>query len=166
MRGRIVALLALMQVVTLGLAAQQSDVLLYLPFDGSVQPRISAEGTEVTATGPAEFAAGKLGQALRVGDGAASLELPAKGNVLAERGTVELWVCPLDWKGNDEKFHEFFATSRTGWILVYKYMSPGSLLFLLADDRANSSWLTARADIGDWEPGQWHHLAATWRACG
>ncbi|MEA3402451.1 MAG: DUF6067 family protein [Armatimonadota bacterium] len=163
MRLRTLASIAVLCIAAPVPAAEQGDVLLYLPLDGSVQPRIAAEPTEVSVSGPEEYAEGMIGRALVVGDGAAQLELPAKGNVLAERGTVEMWVCPLDWSGGDSKFHEFFATSGEGWILLYKYLSPGRLLFLMADDRAAQSWMTAAANIRDWEPGQWHHIAATWR---
>jgi len=163
MRLRAVAAIALLSIVAPLPAAEQADVLLYLPLDGSAQPRIAAEGTEVTVLGPEQYAEGRIGRALVAGDGAAQLELPAEGNVLAERGTVEMWVCPLDWRGDDSKFHEFFATTRRGWILLYKYLTPGTLLFLVADDRAQSSWTTVSANIREWEPGQWHHIAATWR---
>ncbi len=51
------------------------------------------------------------------------VEYAGGANIKAEAGTVELWVKPLDWTGDDDLFHVFFTTSKEpGWLILYKYL--------------------------------------------
>lgn len=147
--------------VVLALIAQPQDLLLHLPLDGSVQPTVGGGVPEVEGT--AQFQPGRVGQALVVGDGAAQLVLKREGNVQTDAGSVALWVKPLDWSGNDDKFHVFFEAKDPGWLLVYKYLDPDTgLLLLMSDNVAEHGWQVIRRPIKDWKPGEWHHVVATW----
>jgi len=49
------------------LAFTRDDVLLYVPFDGSLEPAMAAEGTVPEDTGEFSFDEGVVGGALRTG---------------------------------------------------------------------------------------------------
>lgn len=93
-------------------------------------------------------------------------------NIKAEAGTVELWVKPLDWTGDDDLFHVFFTTSKEpGWLILYKYLRTEadtgisrSLAFYVQGDPGEER-LTRQAvpyTHVSWTPGIWHHLAGVW----
>jgi len=68
-------------VVMLTAAGQPGDLLFHLPLDGTVEPAVGASAPRVE--GQARFEAGRVGQALLVGDGVSDL---------LARPAVELFV--------------------------------------------------------------------------
>ncbi|MCD6350767.1 MAG: LamG domain-containing protein, partial [Armatimonadetes bacterium] len=152
---------AIATVLAMAVLAQPADTLLYLPLDGTTSP---ARGQgPVKVEGRASFQPGVVGQALVCGEGGAQLQIRRQGNVNPAAGTVSLWVKPLDWKPDDGKFHVFFEGKGPGWLLVYKYYSaPARVLLLLSDNVKEHGWQLVAGKIEDWQPGQWHHVAAAW----
>jgi len=127
-------------------------------FDG-----LGADGpVKATLEGKPELADGKFGQALLSGPDTGYLRFPTEGLVLPDRGTVEMWVCPVDWDGTEEKFHSFFDVRGQGALYLYKYYQGG--LLMLSCPNVTGPYHSASADIKAWEPGEWHHIAGTWRA--
>ncbi|MBM3498137.1 MAG: hypothetical protein FJX74_05650 [Armatimonadetes bacterium] len=142
-------------------APPEPPLTFHAAFEGSVDALSRGEGAPVTVEGPVEFRAGRLGQALVCGDGAATLRYATEGVLRATSGSVEMWVCPLDWTGQEDEFHVFLEARDPGWLVFYRYYQGGILTLLGADPA------TYRAAAGlriDWKPGEWHHLAGTWRA--
>ena len=145
-------------------------------FDGSVVPEIHAGSRDVVLDGVAEYVPGVAGDALVVGDGKAQIRIPRERNYSLAESSVTFWVKPLDWRGDDKHFHIFFQASSglpggkgTGARLIYKYMVPGRFLHLVIPDDpipyVNFQG-ACYADIGGWEPGQWHHVVGAWRGAG
>ena len=111
--------------------AERGGVLFYVSFDGNG----TAVGTDHVSpdvrcgNGKLNFQAGKRGKALRSGDGLGLPYYSPRGHVYPQQGSVEFWVCPLDWTPGDEKFHSFFQIQSPGFINIYKYHQSQQLLF-------------------------------------
>ena len=103
------------------------------------------------------------GMALRSGPNQGYLELSSDGIVSPRAGTVEMWVSPVDWNGDDPHFHVFFESRGAGGAFwLYKYFHGGSLMMLTCQDARSGPYNSAAVDVSSWRPGQWHHLAGTW----
>jgi hypothetical protein len=111
--------------------------------------------------GKLEFADGKFGKALKSGPDSGYLHFPTAGVLSPREGTVEMWVSPLDWKGNEHAFHSFFDARGDGSLYLYKYYSNANLLMLTAPS-TSGPYLSAGADVEKWQPGGWHFIAGTW----
>lgn len=116
--------------------------------------------------GKAELQEGKFGKAFKSGPGAGYLHFPTEGIVSTQAGTVEMWVSPLDWSGDEKAFHMFFAANGAadgeGKLFLYKYLSSGLGLLFLSHDGGKGHNRLANKNIDSWKPGEWHHIAATW----
>lgn len=110
------------------------------------------------------LAPGKSGQALKSGPGTGYVEYPTAGILNPAAGTVEMWVCPLDWKPADEEFHVFFEARGEGALYLYKYYQ-GIRLLMLACENVSGPYFSSSADL-KWKPGEWHHIAGVWSADG
>ena len=104
---------------------------------------------------------------------------------LSEEGTMSLWVCPVDWKYDDEKHHIFanalvyspdISADKIGDeksagfnFLLYKYgRAPihGVCLRWLGRKQNNEAVFVLgnqEDNIRDWLPDKWHHLVVTWK---
>ena len=117
-----------------------------------------------TVEGQPKLVPGRFGQALLSGPGTGYLHFPTRGVVLPIRGTVEAWVCPVDWAGTEEKFHVFFDVRGEGALYLYKYYQQTNLL-MLSCPAIRGPYYSADLPL-NWEPGQWHHIAGTWSSRG
>ncbi|MBI2298929.1 MAG: LamG domain-containing protein [Armatimonadetes bacterium] len=117
---------------------------------------------KATLEGTPELVPGKFGNALKSGSASGYLHFPTAGIVLPEQGTVEMWVCPVDWKGTEEFFHVFFDVRGDGALYLYKYYQGG--LLMLSCPNVAGPYHSASAPIAPWVPGEWHHIAGTWSA--
>lgn len=104
---------------------------------------------------------GKWGQVLKSGPTLGYVEYPMEGILNPDCGTVEMWVCPVDWSPDDEKFHVFFETRDQGFLCLYKYWVGTDLLTLTCSQAEGPFW-SSRFPVGDWKQGEWRFLAATW----
>ncbi len=133
----------------------------YASFDGTLDAVGLGNGRPIKVEGPVEYRPGKTGEALLCGDGAASVFYATAGNLRRAAGTVEMWVCPLDWTGEKDTFHVFLEAKDPGWLLLYRYYQGGILMLTGTDSR---SYRAAAGPRFRWRPGEWHHIAGTWRA--
>jgi hypothetical protein len=140
--------------------APQPPLCFHAGFDGTVDAVAAGQGKPLTVTGPVEFRPGKVGQALLCGDGGAALQYATSGNLPTDSGTVEMWVCPLDWTGAEDTFHVFLEARDPGWLVFYRYYQGGILTLVGATPQ---SYVSAASVPIRWVPGEWHHLAGTWR---
>lgn len=160
--------LALTLALTLAGAAFAADngLLFHAAFDGSTSAySLAGAGEPVQVVGPAAaFAPGKQGQALICGAEQTLLHYRTAGNLFPRAGTISFWVKPENWSPTDGNFHSFFESGNggepNGWLVFYKYYQNGWLLLRYADEREKVGMATH--PCGDWKPGAWHHLAATW----
>ncbi|MCX7599719.1 MAG: LamG domain-containing protein [Armatimonadetes bacterium] len=142
-------------------ALAQVRPTLVLDFEEGFDGQSAAGVVPPTVEGRPELVDGRFGKALLSGPSTGYLLFPTAGIVSPVRGTVEMWVCPLDWDGTEEKFHVFFDARGQGALYLYKYYQGG--LLMLSCSRLEGPYLAASADIKSWKPGEWHHIAGTWR---
>lgn len=130
-------------------------------FEGTTDAVAQGNPQPVTSEGPLAYRPGKVGQALVCGEGGAALQYATAGNLRAAAGSLEMWVCPLDWTGQEDEFHVFLEALEPGWLVFYRYYQGGVLLLTGTD---GGHYVSATSPPLNWQPGEWHHLAATWRA--
>lgn len=86
-------------------------------------------------------------------------ELP--GNLDSTRGSISMWIMPVNWQGRNDRFEVFFAVRGAGMSMnLYKYSQPNMVTIYIATSREHK--VLARNSADDWKPEQWHHLVATW----
>ncbi len=135
-------------------------VVFHASFDGTLEAQARGDGKPVKVEGPVAYRPGKVGQALLCGEGGALVHYATPGNLRAAAGSVELWVCPLDWTGEEDEFHVFLEALNPGWLVFYRYYQGGFFTLLGTD---GGVYRAAGSDRIRWKPGEWHHLAGTWR---
>ena len=111
-----------------------------------------------------ELAPGKTGQALKSGPNTGYVNFPAE-LLKKNAGTVEMWVCPIDWQPGAKEFHVFFETQKEGALYLYKYFESPNLLMLSCPDK-NGPYFESSSSLMAWKPGEWHHIAGTWSPDG
>lgn len=138
-------------------ALDQSDVLFYASFDGTVAPALARGDNTPMTEGEARFQVGKRGQAVVCQEKAFALSYPAPGNLNPEHGSLSLWVAAVDWHHGDGKNHNFMTLRGEPSYLLYTYISQPTYFLQLEGRNPHVG-----ADV-DWQPGQWRHLVATWQ---
>lgn len=161
MRPISVAALCLLLVTVLHAAPLTPPLIFHASFDGTTDAVATGDGKALTIDGPVAYRPGKVGQALLCGEGGAAIHYATAGNLRAAGGTIEMWVCPLDWTGKEDEFHVFLEAVDPGWLVLYRYYQ-GGILTLTGTDQ--SHYTSAASPSINWKPGEWHHLAGTWRA--
>ncbi len=140
----------------------RDEVLLHVPFDGSAVPLVHAGEVEPDIQGEATYTPGMVGEAITVGREDVQLRYPTAGNMNPEEGTWSIWVQSINWDFKGEKVNRWWidCMGPTRFIL-YHYLHSGGVFFYHMDERRDQPSII-RAGI-DWQPGDWHHLATTWR---
>ena len=142
--------------------AQPSAVVFYHPFEDRPAATLAADPEVDVIDGPAEFAPGKRGNGMVVGDGRAYLVFDA-ANIPTPAGTLELWLKPLNWDGMaTDTFHVFVETDRDEnghWFLVYKYFMAQNAGFIWENGQS-----IFQRKITGWR--DWVHFAVTWSPAG
>jgi len=146
-------------------AMAQLEPVLHVSFDENfdgVSPKGVVSGTKEERP---TLVPGKVGQALKSGPGTGYVQFPTRGIINPVEGTVEMWVCPLDWTFSDREFHVFFdVTQGEGLLCLYKFWELASLL-MLGSEKSSGPY-DYYGFPAAWEPGEWHHIAGTWSAKG
>lgn len=140
--------------------AADGQTLGLAPFDGSLK---LSGSLPVTATG-VTFTAGRFDQAALV-DAGDQLVYDAAGYFDPAQGSVQMWV-KTSWAGADNREHVFFEGLQAGgqgyrlrlakadWNWLYAWFSDGSL---------GQHDFALYADVSDWQPEVWRHLALVWQ---
>ncbi|MBM4051086.1 MAG: LamG domain-containing protein, partial [Planctomycetes bacterium] len=141
--------------------------IFYAPFDGSLDAAEARGDKRAEADGKTTFAPGRKGQGLVVGDmdGSAGAYYQTAGNIVLERGTVAMWVQPVNWQGDDGLYHNFFSANpgEKGLLMLYKYHSTSwGLTFIVDPDDGPRAKMYCYRSISGWKPGEWHHIACAW----
>jgi len=79
-----------------------APLVFHASFDGTTDAVTHGREKPVKIEGPVVFRPGKFGQALLCGEGGATISYASEGVLRAKAGTVEMWVCPLDWTGDED----------------------------------------------------------------
>ncbi len=154
---RCLALLCCCFATALAWPLDQSDVLFYAPFDGSIAPALARGDKTPQTAGQPKFQPGRRGQAVVCQDKQFGLAYPAAGNLDPRHGSLALWVAAVDWRHGDGRNHNFMTLRGDPTYLLYTYISLPT--YFLQLERHNPH---VAAEV-DWQPGEWHHLVATWQ---
>jgi len=128
---------------------------------------ISDEGESPLFESGTDYVGGKYKQAIRV-NGSDSLYYNSSNNFNIGYGTIEFWLKP-EWFGNDPTGYVFFFSRAeingdhikigkvtTTWPYIYATFNSSAY-------EANSfSYGLGPESVGNWAPGQWHHIAVTY----
>jgi hypothetical protein len=145
-------------------AGAQTRPVLYLDFETGLDA-VGPEGpVAATVVGEPKLVPGKVGQGVQVGPGFGRLDFPTDGRLTPNAGTVEMWVCPVDWESADGKFHVFFECRGDGALYLYEYWTSESLLMLTCPENTGP-YASAQLPTA-FKPGEWRHLAGTWSPVG
>ncbi|HID24201.1 MAG TPA: hypothetical protein EYP14_17615, partial [Planctomycetaceae bacterium] len=139
------------------------DTLLLANFDGGVNADF-ARGTP-TGWGRANLAPGRFGHGVCLEAGRTVSFVGNDGNFHAPSGTIEFWIKP-NWSGDEAARHAVF-TCRFGAKGYININSLGRGRFGIAISSGEGKqwrWRRADADVSDWKPHQWHHVACVWGA--
>ncbi len=131
-----------------------AHTLLLVHFDGSYE---GAQG-EVGHASPTHFGDGRYGQgALILQDH--TLFYDTADNINRTGGAIEFWVRP-EWNGNDMESYTFLEVGFS-WFNRIRIMKDGAnnLRFMIWD---SSHEYDIGTNVGHWQAGEWHHVAATW----
>lgn len=151
-------------------AVEDGDVLFFAPFETSMDASIAAAEGAATVTGAPELVEGMRGKAALI-DPESLLEYAFAGNVVPSEGTVMMWFRP-EWPAEDEVFHYLFRAT-TGndrgkalnALYLYKYGRWARLMLYTSNGELSGPQqgrtMAYKNDMS-WEPGTWHHVAATW----
>ena len=139
------------------LGVEESDVLLFAPFEDTAKASTSAGGGNASLVGPERFGDGVRGKAVVV-EPQTVLSYAFQGNCVPDEG----------------KFHHLFRAGTGNFrgkalnaLMLYEYSAFDRLIFYSSDDRETEPQegrsMAYREPLA-WEPGRWYHVAATWSA--
>ena len=165
-RGRagLIASLTFVPLMAFAQPVPNADTLLLAQFNRSVDADYSigspAADTRVTTTGAT---GGRFsgGVDLALGEGIAFVG--SDGNFHPQEGTIEFWVKP-HWPGSDPNSHGFVSCRINERRYININTLPGGRLGIAvaAGEGDDWTWRRADADIADWKPDTWHHVAFAW----
>ena len=94
------------------------------------------------------------------------VEFIMKNNFDPRRGTVSMWISPVNWQVYDKSWQPFFFAWQNDFALRIHKRSPGYIEATI-DHRPKKGkrevvTVCARVDAKDWAPGRWHKLDVTW----
>jgi len=142
----------------------RGGILFYAGFEGRLNAdyaRGAADG--IASNGTPVFVEGVRGKAIELGGQQGSMWFAVDRNVLPAEGSIEMWVRPKDWDGNDGAMHVFFEAKHQDrdWLIFYKYLS-NALLLLMTPDKSAGYQCASHYDGVKLKRGVWSHLLGTW----
>ncbi len=103
---------------------KRGGVLFYAGFNGTRDAQAVGDGKARLLKGGGAITADAYdsvrGSALRSGDGIGYLEFSAKGNILPDEGTIEIWIKPGNWSDDDNQHHYFVKGIGAGGLYFQK----------------------------------------------
>jgi hypothetical protein len=162
MKKAFLSILCILTCVIAAYAAPQPT--LSMDFENGVNG-VGQNGQIIPARveGKTKIVDGNFGKGFQSGPSSGYLYFPTKGVLSLKAGTVEMWVCPVNWSGDEKKFHVFFDAHGAGALYLYKFWTKG-LLMLSTPDINRGPFMSIDGDINNWKPGQWHQIVGTWSA--
>ncbi len=143
------------------------EPVFHCEFENSLLPSVAkGDKTPTTHVVPV-FRPGLRGSALLIGQddekNLHGVSYSHAGNLDWEEGAISLWVQPVNWNGTDTGFFAPFFDARAGenLFLIYKYHVGETLYFMRGE---HGFWLFSQFKLGEWKPGEWHHIVCNWNA--
>jgi hypothetical protein len=120
--------------------------------------------------GEVRFTEGLSGRALLSGRDCSAVAYSNPGNLRIERGTMSMWVRPVDWRGPGagDSNHPFFLNGTPGQgyygIQMARQVSPGPYLgyFMIQYPWRKTVAIFAEGEVPAWTSDQWHWVVLTW----
>ncbi len=147
------------------LTVKAADPIFYSSFDDTVTPVFAAGEKTSKLDVPPVFKPGLKGKALLIGLDEQNIRRGVtyshKKNLNWTQGTISFWVNPVNWKGTDTGFFAPFFSTWAGKnnFYIYKY-SVGEFFYFMRGE--HGFWLFSLYRLGEWKPGEWHHVACAW----
>ncbi|MCX7598342.1 MAG: family 10 glycosylhydrolase [Armatimonadetes bacterium] len=143
---------------------REPRLLFHATFDDTATADFAAGSPQPLEAQNVQFADGLVGRALSAQDGLA-LSYSAAGNLNKSQGAVTMWIAPTE-EGLDANC-AYFADEYDTWqnpqtvknaLWVWLWRAGDKMPFLRFDVRPP----LLQADAKEWQPGEWHHIAACW----
>ncbi|MFA0742035.1 MAG: hypothetical protein DFNUSKGM_002155 [Candidatus Fervidibacter sacchari] len=142
-----------------------TGLLFRADFDKSLDASFSCGNPKADAK-EVELVEGWKGKAIVVRGEGSFCRFESAGNILAEQGTVMMWVKPLDWDMSDENFRRFFDVSAPdgSFFGLYRFCERGNLVWVVGNYKKNQYCIVEFpvSFPNEWKRGEWRHIAATW----
>ncbi|MBM3501178.1 MAG: LamG domain-containing protein, partial [Armatimonadetes bacterium] len=142
--------------------------VLYVPFDGTTDPALSAAGVGPLSVGEVGFEAGMVGEGALIDE---DCRYDVGGAFPVADGTFAAWILPR-WAGDEPVGRTLMCIygpegepdgwKRNRWSIV---AGGGTIRFFIFPSEGGAS-REITASIAGWQPGEWHHLAVTWSGVG
>ena len=176
MWARILLVLSLFGLTSTLVSGQQAivpaDVIINASFDGKADADMAVGEKTASVFGNVYYTKGKEGKAIvtgQKGNERSYATFMTKGNINLPEGTIEMWVKPMDWSGEDTGSQFFFTADggSEGWIYLYKFWQKPTQIMLWigkGGKTENGDWRWVQPAIygARWNQGEWHHLVVTW----
>lgn len=89
-------------------------------------------------------------------------DLPTN-SIPAEKGVVSFWLKPIDWDGQDGKYHKFFEIrGDASWLLIYHHVGNNLIALMGTDIKDKSTWSSVSIKAPLWKKGEKHKLLVMW----
>lgn len=132
------------------------DLSFYAAFDESLEATFSArEAKPQKVVGRYEFVPGVLGKAVVAGELGKELAYSVRDNLDTQKGTISLWVKPLEWQAGDLKDH-YLLSIPDKFVLRAAQNSGG--VHLEWFNFGGATYLYPQGPYRD----KWKHLVYTW----
>jgi hypothetical protein len=142
-----------------------TGLLFHADFDKSLDATFS-RGNPKADTKGVELVEGWRGRAIAVRGEGSFCRFEAAANILANKGTVMMWVKPMDWDMSDENFRHFFdvAAPDGSFLGLYRFCERGNLVWVVGNYKKNQYTIVEFpvSYPAEWKRGEWRHLAVTW----
>ncbi len=159
-----ISIIIITMLMAASMCVSQTEPVMIISFDENMDAQSSKGVISPSVLDKPELAPGRTGQALKSGPNTGYVEYPT-ALLKPTEGTVEMWICPLDWVPKDEEFHSFFdMRGPDGGLYLYKYYQSINLL-MLSCNNLDGPYFQSISPL-HWKPGEWHHIAGTWSSAG
>ena len=138
--------------------AQDAHTTLLLHFDDNLT---GAQGEAPIQNAGVTYTNGVAGRAAVFGAGNL-LRYTAANNLNPTVGTLEFWIQP-QWNGSDGQTHNVLKFGNNGGGMLFAKDGANNLRSIFNQYGAGGQPEKGVAvNIGNWQAGQWHHVAYTW----
>jgi len=147
-------------------ALEPEDVLFYTPFEDTLDAVVARGSGRAETAGPVKFARGLRGRGLCIGQKGCAVFYETAGNILPQRGSISIWVQPINWNQEDKLRHAFWLARGDATYGLIKSQSWNTYFTVNAGPSRRMtisvSWRETRIGHVRFEPGKWRHLCVTW----
>ena len=155
---RCVAAAVLVALFALPARAQDAHTIFLLHFEDTL---MGTQGETPVQSAGVTYTNGVLNRAAVFGSGNL-VRYASAGNLSPTVGTLEFWVQP-QWNGSDGQTHNFLKFGNNGGGMLFAKDGANNLRSIFNQyGVGGQSEKGVAVNVGNWQAGQWHHVAYTW----